>query len=343
MRPQCWRLSSTRSRLPRLKWPVPLIGSASSAPPAFAERLDDAIEDHRRLDLEVDRIAVDASLAQAAFENWTDERIDGLLLDVAKALAGSARRTGHRHCQRNRNGQRRGQDLKNRFASLRIYASLAGKIAQGSLSVRRRSTGDGAREPGRRRVRGRTRHQSGRDRDVQDPDRAEGAQRADPELSPSGAWSRPTDGRHRARRAAKRTARRRISCSASSSRSRKTTQTVHAPSGSVARSWRPAAGPGEAAYSSGTPAIGVGPGNAPAWICADADVDRRGQRDRDEQDVRQRPDLRGRAQPGGGSAAWSLPFAAALTTTWRGDLDVRRRTALHERRADRRKGGDLAS
>ena len=27
------------------------------------------------------------------------------------------------------------------------------------------------------------------------------------------------------------------------------------------------------AYSSGTPTIGVGPGNAPAWICADADVD----------------------------------------------------------------------
>ena len=29
----------------------------------------------------------------------------------------------------------------------------------------------------------------------------------------------------------------------------------------------------KAAYSSGTPAIGVGPGNAPAWICADADVE----------------------------------------------------------------------
>jgi acyl-CoA reductase-like NAD-dependent aldehyde dehydrogenase len=29
-----------------------------------------------------------------------------------------------------------------------------------------------------------------------------------------------------------------------------------------------------AAYSSGTPALGVGPGNAPAWVCADADVDR---------------------------------------------------------------------
>jgi acyl-CoA reductase-like NAD-dependent aldehyde dehydrogenase len=29
----------------------------------------------------------------------------------------------------------------------------------------------------------------------------------------------------------------------------------------------------KAAYSSGTPAIGVGPGNAPAWVCADADVD----------------------------------------------------------------------
>jgi acyl-CoA reductase-like NAD-dependent aldehyde dehydrogenase len=29
-----------------------------------------------------------------------------------------------------------------------------------------------------------------------------------------------------------------------------------------------------AAYSSGTPAIGVGPGNAPAWVCADANSDR---------------------------------------------------------------------
>jgi acetaldehyde dehydrogenase / alcohol dehydrogenase len=28
----------------------------------------------------------------------------------------------------------------------------------------------------------------------------------------------------------------------------------------------------KAAYSSGTPAIGVGPGNAPAWVCADADI-----------------------------------------------------------------------
>jgi acetaldehyde dehydrogenase / alcohol dehydrogenase len=28
----------------------------------------------------------------------------------------------------------------------------------------------------------------------------------------------------------------------------------------------------KAAYTSGTPAIGVGPGNAPAWVCADADV-----------------------------------------------------------------------
>ena len=29
----------------------------------------------------------------------------------------------------------------------------------------------------------------------------------------------------------------------------------------------------KAAYSSGTPAIGVGPGNAPTWICADADLE----------------------------------------------------------------------
>src|SRR5205823_15000285 len=34
----------------------------------------------------------------------------------------------------------------------------------------------------------------------------------------------------------------------------------------------------KAAYSSGTPAIGVGSGNAPAWICADADVEAAAQR-----------------------------------------------------------------
>ena len=30
----------------------------------------------------------------------------------------------------------------------------------------------------------------------------------------------------------------------------------------------------KAAYRSGTPAIGVGPGNAPAWVCADAHLER---------------------------------------------------------------------
>jgi acyl-CoA reductase-like NAD-dependent aldehyde dehydrogenase len=33
------------------------------------------------------------------------------------------------------------------------------------------------------------------------------------------------------------------------------------------------AGMVQAAYSSGTPSIGVGPGNAPTWVCADADLD----------------------------------------------------------------------
>jgi acyl-CoA reductase-like NAD-dependent aldehyde dehydrogenase len=33
-----------------------------------------------------------------------------------------------------------------------------------------------------------------------------------------------------------------------------------------------------AAYSSGTPAIGVGPGNAPTWVCSDADLDRAAER-----------------------------------------------------------------
>ena len=57
----------------------------------------------------------------------------------------------------------------------------------------------------------------------------------------------------------------------------------------------------KAAYSSGTPAIGVGPGNAPVLDLRRRRPRRGGARDRREQNVRQRSDLRRRAQPRRGS------------------------------------------
>jgi len=72
--------------------------------------------------------------AQETFEHWTDERIDGLLFDVAKALAGSAKELAIATVRETGMGDAADKTRKNRFASLRIYASLAGKIAQGPLS-----------------------------------------------------------------------------------------------------------------------------------------------------------------------------------------------------------------
>ncbi len=112
-----------------------LIGSASSAPPAFAERLDDAIEDHRRLDLEVDRIAVDASLAQAAFDKWTDERVDRLLRDLATRFDGAAEDLAAATVNETGFGNLPDKTLKNRFASIGIYNSLAGEAVQGALRI----------------------------------------------------------------------------------------------------------------------------------------------------------------------------------------------------------------
>jgi hypothetical protein len=58
---------------------------------ATANRLLETLANDLRLDQDVDAVASRACAAQETFENWTDERIDGLLLDVAKAFADSAK------------------------------------------------------------------------------------------------------------------------------------------------------------------------------------------------------------------------------------------------------------
>jgi acetaldehyde dehydrogenase/alcohol dehydrogenase len=179
-----------------------LDGADTLALRATASRLLEALANDSRLDQEVDAVVSRAASAQETFENWTDERIDGLLLDVAKALAGSAKELAIATVRETGMGDAADKTRKNRFASLRIYASLAGKIAQGSLSFdAERQVTELASPVG----------VVFAVAPVTNPVATamfktliavKSRNAVDPELSSSGAWSRPTHSRNRARSAA---------------------------------------------------------------------------------------------------------------------------------------------
>jgi hypothetical protein len=61
----------------------------------------------------------------------------------------------------------------------------------------------------------------------------------------------------------------------------------------------------KAAYNSGTPAIGVGPRNAPAWVCADADVEAAARTVVDLDRLGWALDIAGSAAPSGTSGSTS--------------------------------------
>jgi acyl-CoA reductase-like NAD-dependent aldehyde dehydrogenase len=240
---------------------------------ATANRLLETLANDSRLDQEVDAVVCRACAAQETFENWSDERIDGMLLDVAKAFADSAKELAVATVRETGMGNAADKTLKNRFASLRIYASLAGKVAQGPLFFDAHRQVTELASPvgvvfavvpvtnpvatamfktliaikGRNAVILSFHHQAqgvgqrtvGIVRDV---------------LKAHGA---PADLVQCVRRRGRKATRRFMS--------HRRVALVLATGGRTMV---------EAAYSSGTPAIGVGPGNAPAWICADADLDR---------------------------------------------------------------------
>ena len=87
------------------------------------------------LDQDVDVVVHRARGAQAAFENWTDPRIDALLSDIATMLAGRAEELAIAAVSETGLGNVPDKTLKIRFASLGVYNSLAGQIGQGVLSV----------------------------------------------------------------------------------------------------------------------------------------------------------------------------------------------------------------
>jgi acyl-CoA reductase-like NAD-dependent aldehyde dehydrogenase len=236
-------------------------------PPAAANPAADS-----QLDQDVDAVVNRARSAQAAFENWTDQRIDALLSDIATMLAGRAEGRAIAAVSETGLGNVPDKTLKIRFASLGVYDSLTGQIAQGVLSV-----------DAERRV-----------TEIASPVGVVFA--VVPVTNPvataifkmliaiKGRNAIILSFHHQALGVG------RLTCGLV----RDALQTHGAPADLV--QWVPRPGRtitrrfmghqgvslvlatgGQslvaAAYSSGTPAIGVGPGNAPAWICADADVE----------------------------------------------------------------------
>jgi acetaldehyde dehydrogenase/alcohol dehydrogenase len=86
-------------------------------------------------DPEVDRIVARAAAAQHVFKDWTDKRVDSLLLALATELAEHAQDLARLTVKATRMGNVHDKTRKNTFASLGIYRSLAGKPTHGPLST----------------------------------------------------------------------------------------------------------------------------------------------------------------------------------------------------------------
>lgn len=239
---------------------------------ATAHRLVEALAADSQVDQDVNAVVTRARTAQKAFENWTDQRIDAMLFDIATMLAKRAEELAIASVSETGLGNVADKALKIRFASLGVYASLAGQIAQGVLSVDAERRVTEIASPvgvvfgvapvtnpvataifkmliaikGRNALILSFHHQALGVGHltcsiVRDALKAQGA---------------PAD---------------LVQCVARPGR--KVTRRFMGHEGVslvLATGGRSLV---EAAYSSGTPAIGVGPGNAPAWICPDADAE----------------------------------------------------------------------
>src|SRR5262245_12581010 len=99
-----------------------------------ATRLLEALADDSHLNHEVDAVVAAARAAQPALDGWTDDQIDALLLDIACAFADQARDLAAATIAETGMGSVEDKTVTNRFASLGIWRSLAGKVARGPVS-----------------------------------------------------------------------------------------------------------------------------------------------------------------------------------------------------------------
>jgi acetaldehyde dehydrogenase/alcohol dehydrogenase len=251
-----------------------LLRGAPEALTRAVARLTEAEEADRGVDGDVDILASNAVHAQHVFEKWSGDRVDRLLADLAGTFADAAENLAAATVRETGLGNVADKTLKNRFASAGIYASLAGKVAHGALSA----------DPARRVTQ------------LASPVGVVFA--VAPVTNPVATAMFKTLIALKAQNALILSFHRDAFGTGQLAAAiiRDVLEAHGAPAhlvqvlrqrgdrrvtGKLMRHPRislilatGSAGLVKAAYSSGTPAIGVGPGNAPAWICADADLDR---------------------------------------------------------------------
>jgi acetaldehyde dehydrogenase/alcohol dehydrogenase len=230
-----------------------------------------AAEDGR--DPEVDRMVAAAQAAQAEFQTWSEERVDALLKDIAETVAGRAEELGAVELEETHIGNAADKALKLQFAAMAVYAALESEVGFGLLNVddiRRVSEMASPvgvviglvplTNPGPTFVNKTLICLKARNALILSCHRA-----AQQTGNTFGELIQDALGRHGAPADLVQWIRNRTS-------RKKTARFMrHEGVGMILATGGPAMV--KAAYSSGKPAIGVGAGNAPAWVAPDADIE----------------------------------------------------------------------
>ncbi|UCD28554.1 MAG: aldehyde dehydrogenase family protein, partial [Planctomycetota bacterium] len=88
-----------------------------------------------KVPLSVDEMIARAVVARKAFEDWSEKRIDALLKDIAEAIADKAQELAEKSVEETKIGVAAHKVLKIRFASLDVYKMLVNKPGMGILKT----------------------------------------------------------------------------------------------------------------------------------------------------------------------------------------------------------------
>ncbi len=84
-------------------------------------------------DREVDEVVERAAAAQAAFQGWDEPRVDAMLRDIAETIALNAEALAKESVEETRVGDVGDKTIKNTYASIAVYRSMEGKPGAGPL------------------------------------------------------------------------------------------------------------------------------------------------------------------------------------------------------------------
>lgn len=96
------------------------------------ERLDNLIGS--RTDTVVEEVITKAEIAQRQLLTWSETQIDALLYDLARAVAGQAEELAQMAVQETGIGNVKDKTLKNQIASMGVYETISGRTGYGELS-----------------------------------------------------------------------------------------------------------------------------------------------------------------------------------------------------------------